>query len=139
MNFRGKAKDQVELNLVPLVDIVLTLLIFFMLTTTFERYGALKLQLPQANGQKQGDPKVLEIAIDADGRYYLNQRELVNAQIETLKQAIAKAVDQVAQPVVVIAADRKTPHEFVVRVLDAARQLGLRHITFATRGASDEE
>ncbi|MFN3919432.1 MAG: ExbD/TolR family protein [Methylohalobius sp.] len=139
MKFRDKAKAQVELNLVPLVDIVLTLLIFFMLTTTFERYGALKLQLPQANGQKQDDPEALEIAIDADGRYYLNQHELVNTQIETLKQAIAKAVDPVAQPAVVIAADRKTPHEFVVRVLDAVRQLGLRRVTFATRGASDEE
>ncbi|MCX8048874.1 MAG: biopolymer transporter ExbD [Methylohalobius sp.] len=139
MNFRSKAKDQVELNLVPLVDVVLTLLIFFMLTASFEHLGGLKVQLPQASAQRQEDVKGVEIAIDAEGRYYVNQHELVNARIETLKQAIAKTIEQGSRPVVVIAADRKTPHEFVVRALDALRQLGLKHIAFATQNADGEE
>ncbi len=123
----------------PLIDVVFLLLIFFMVTTTFEREAVLKIQLPQARGQKQDTKRALEIAVDAEGRYYLDQRELADQRVETLKRAIAKALEEGASPRVVIAADRKTPHQAVIQVLDAARQLNLHHIAFATRKLSDEE
>ncbi|GAB6067390.1 biopolymer transporter ExbD [Methylothermus subterraneus] len=139
MNFRRQRRQRIELNLAPMIDVVFLLLIFFTVTTTFEREAALKIQLPEAKGQKQNEPKVIEIAIDAEGRYYLERRELTDTRLEALKRAIAEALKPGAQPVVVIAADRRTPHQAVIKVLEAARQLNLRHISFATRPVGGEE
>jgi biopolymer transport protein ExbD len=121
-----------------MIDVVFLLLIFFMVTTTFEREAVLKIQLPQARGQKQDPKRALEIVVDAEGRYYLNQHELADQRVETLKRALAKALEEGASPMVVIAADRKTPHQAVIRVLDAARQLHLHRVAFATRISTEE-
>ncbi len=139
MNFRRHRRERIDLSLTPMIDVVFLLLIFFMVTTTFEREAALKIQLPEAQGQKQDEPRSLEIVVDADGRYYLDRHELGNTRIETLKRAMRKALDEGARPVVVIAADQKTPHQAVIQVLDAARQLSLRHIAFATRNTGGGE
>jgi biopolymer transport protein ExbD len=89
--------------------------------------------LPEAGGEAiQTEGSLLEIAIDAEGRYYVNGQDVVNTQLETLKQAMQAAVGNADQPKVILSADRKTPHEAVVRAMDAAGQLGYVHLTIAT-------
>jgi len=132
VNFRRQRRERVELSLTPMIDVVFLLLIFFMVTTTFQREAALKIELPEAQGDREPRRQVLEVVIDAGGRYYIDHHELINTRIETLKKAMRRALRPDARPVVVIAADRRTPHQAVIRVLDAARQLGLSHISFAT-------
>lgn len=140
MNFRRQRRERIELSLTPMIDVVFLLLIFFMVTTTFQREAALKIQLPEAQGVQAPKQQVLEVVIDAEGHYYIGNHELINTRIETLKKAMRQALHQDSKPVVVIAADRRTPHQAVIQVLDAARQLGLSHISFATemRGANHQ-
>ncbi len=132
MNFRRQRRERVELSLTPMIDVVFLLLIFFMVTTTFQREAALKVELPKAQGAQEARRQVLEVVVDAEGHYYIDHHELVNTRIETLKKAMRRALRPDARPVVVVAADRRAPHQAVIRVLDAARQLGLSHISFAT-------
>ncbi len=132
MNFRRHRRERIELGLTPLIDVVFLLLIFFMVTTTFQREAALKIELPRAQGVQEPRRQVLEVVVDAEGRYYIDHHELINTRIETLKKAMRRALRPDTRPVVVIAADRRTPHQAVIRVLDAARQLGLNHVSFAT-------
>ncbi len=138
MNFRRHRREQIELNLAPLIDVVFLLLIFFAVTTTFEREAALKIQLPEAQGITPNKAEILKIVVDADGHYYLGQQALRDTRIKTLKQAMRQALEEGARPMVMIAADRKTPHQAVIRILDAARQLNLKHVSFATRLIAEE-
>ncbi len=137
MNFRRQRRGAVEISLTPMIDVVFLLLIFFMVTTTFQKESALKINLPEAKGQKQNERKTLDIVIDAQGRYYIDRHQLVNTRIETLKKALVRAKGKEPRPLVVISADKKTPHQAVIRALDAARQVGLIHISFATQTTSD--
>ena len=134
MNFRPDRKeDNVEINLTPLIDVVFLLLIFFMVSTTFDRHAKLKVQLPEASAkmeQKQEDPIVL--SIDANGKYYINDRQVVNTQLDTLKRALLKSVGDKKDVALVLRADAKTPHQSVVRAMDAASQLGLTRLSIAT-------
>ncbi|HEB78584.1 MAG TPA: biopolymer transporter ExbD [Methylothermaceae bacterium] len=132
MNFRRQRRERIELSLTPMIDVVFLLLIFFMVTTTFQREAALKIELPKAQGVQAPKRQVLEVVIDAGGHYYIDNHELINTRIETLKKAMRRALQREGKPVVVITADRRTPHQAVIRVLDAARQLGLSRISFAT-------
>ncbi len=132
MNFRRQRRERVELGLTPLIDVVFLLLIFFMVTTTFQREAALKIELPEAQGDREPRRQVLEVVVDAEGHYYIDHHELINTRIDTLKKAMRRVLRPDARPVVVVAADRRTPHQAVIRVLDAARQLGLSHISFTT-------
>ena len=117
MNFRPDRKeDNVEINLTPLIDVVFLLLIFFMVSTTFDRHAKLKVQLPEASAkmeQKQEEPIVL--SIDANGKYYINDRQVVNTQLDTLKKALRKSVGDKKDVALVLRADAKTPHQSVVR------------------------
>ncbi len=129
----GHKEEPVEINLTPLIDVVFLLLIFFMVSSTFDRYSKLKVQLPQANGQAQhtlGEPVVL--TIDAKGQYYINDRQLVNTSIETLKQALQKVAANKTDTALVLRADANTPHQAVVRAMDAASQTGLTRLSIAT-------
>ncbi len=139
MNFRRQHRDRIDLSMTPMIDVVFLLLIFFMVTTTFQREATLKIELPEAKGEKTSESKNLEIVIDSQGHYYIERHELVNTRIETLKKAISKALKAGARPVVVISADKLSPHQSVIRVLDAARQLGISHISFATQEEKDSE
>lgn len=134
MNFRPDRKeDNVEVNLTPLIDVVFLLLIFFMVSTTFDRHASLKVQLPEASAkmeQKQEDPLVL--SIDASGKYYINDRQVVNTTLETLKIALRKSIGDRKDVALVLRADAKTPHQSVVRAMDAASQLGLTRLSIAT-------
>lgn len=135
MNLRPERTDErVDINLTPLIDVVFLLLIFFMVSTTFDRHANLKVELPEAGAtkpQQQQDPVV--ISIDADGNYFINDRQLVNTTLETLKIALRKTVaDQEKDVPLVLRADARTPHQSVVRAMDAAAQLGLTRLSIAT-------
>jgi biopolymer transport protein ExbD len=136
MNLRPERSDErVDINLTPLIDVVFLLLIFFMVSTTFDRHAKLKVDLPESsatNTQQQQDPVV--ISIDAKGNYFINDRQLVNTSLDTLKIALRKTVADLEEKDVslVLRADAKTPHQSVVRVMDAAAQLGLTRLSIAT-------
>ncbi len=134
---RHRRRDP-EVNMTPLIDVVLTLIIFFMVSTTFNRQGEIELELPEADASEvQAERVQLDITIDAKGRYYVNQQEVINTQPETLKRAIGEALEGGTQPIVVLSADRLTPHQAVITAMDVARQLGLTQLTFATTNPPD--
>ncbi|HFC53470.1 MAG TPA: biopolymer transporter ExbD [Gammaproteobacteria bacterium] len=140
MNLRpNRSSEEVEINLTPLIDVVFLLLIFFMVSTTFTRESEVSVDLPEASGEAlEVKPQVVEISIDAQGHYFINRQGVINTQLSTLKRAIRKAAAGSSEPQLIISADRKTPHEFVVRAMDAARQLNFTHLTFATRRPEKE-
>ncbi len=135
MNIHPHRKESLELNLTPLIDVVFLLLIFFMVSTTFDRETRIKVELPEAATQDEQvlEEKVLNITVDAKGRFYVNQREVINTEFKTLKSAIAKEAAGRPDLPVIITADANTPHQAVIRVMDAASQLGFVNMTFATK------
>jgi biopolymer transport protein ExbD len=133
VNLRQTQSDEPEVNLTPLIDVVFILLIFFMVSTTFQRESEIKIELPEATADPvEQDRELLEIVIDADGHYFIDDRQVVNTELETLKKAIQKSLGQQSELPVVIRADRRTPYESVVRAMDATAQLGLLHMSLAT-------
>ena len=137
MNLRpGHKEETVEVNLTPLIDVLFLLLIFFMVSTTFDRHATLKVSLPESTTkitQQVDEPLVL--SIDAKGNYFLNDRQIVNQSLATLKQALKRVVgDETAikNTALVLRADANTPHQSVVRAMDAASQLGLTKLSIAT-------
>ncbi len=140
MNLRPQRGEGPDVNLTPLIDVVFLLLIFFMVSTTFDREAELKIQLPEAAGDERERPdEPVEITIDAQGRYYVNRQEVVNTRLETLKTAIEKAQAGRKDPPLIISADARTPHQAVIRAMDATRQLGIVHITFAAKRPEEEQ
>lgn len=133
MNLKPQVREEIDLNLTPLIDVVFLLLIFFMVSTTFEKTAKLKVDLPEASAQavQQSENKIV-IGIDAKGRYYINDRQLVNTQTKTLKMALMKVSGDNKQMPIVLRADAKTPHQSVVRAMDAASQLGLTRLSIST-------
>lgn len=134
MNLRPDRRDErVDVNLTPLIDVVFLLLIFFMVSTTFDRHAKLKVELPEASAkteQQIEEPVVL--SIDVKGNYFINDRQVVNTQLETLKIALKKTIADKKDVSLVLRADAKTPHQSVVRAMDAASQLGLTRLSIAT-------
>ncbi|MDH5573611.1 MAG: biopolymer transporter ExbD [Gammaproteobacteria bacterium] len=134
MMFRRKRNNELDLNLTPLIDVVFLLLIFFMVSTTFEHESEISIELPEATGEEvKNESFSIEISIDGKGYYFINQRKLKDNKIETLKQGIRQIKADHKDPKLIINADKNTPHQAVVIAMDAARQLGLVHLTFATR------
>lgn len=138
MNLNRKPRELPELNLIPLIDIVFMLLIFFIVTTTFNRETEMSVNLPVASADPLvADQKPLEISIDASGHFFVNRIAVRDADIDVLKQALQKAATGLKDPSLIISADGKTPHQAVIMAMDAARQLGLVHLTFATLPQGD--
>jgi biopolymer transport protein ExbD len=133
VNLRPRRREEPEVSLTPLIDVVFTILIFFMVSTTFVTEGKLRLVLPQASAQPsaaQQDP--LELAIDANGQFFLDGKPLINRQTLTVKRALAGFSQDGGAPPLVIKADANTPHQAVVTALDAAGQAGIKQISIAT-------
>jgi biopolymer transport protein ExbD len=141
MKFRHRRHEEVEINIINLIDVLLVLLIFFVMTTTFAKKSELNITLPEASKEvTEAKLETINIAIDAQSRIFVNNKELINTQINTIKQAMHDLQrDMTDNATVVISADEETPHKTVVKVMDAARQLGLVRITFAVRTTNDEE
>jgi len=133
VNFRPTPDEEPELNLIPLIDVLLMTLIFLIVTTSFSKEAQLRIRLPEAAAEAKSNQPALRIAIDARGQFYINDQQVLNANPDTLRNAMARAVGGQKDPLVIIQADAKTPHEAVVRVMDTARRLGLTHLTFATQ------
>ena len=134
MNLRPERNDErVDVNLTPLIDVVFLLLIFFMVSTTFDRHAKLKVELPEASAkQTQQQQQSIVRSIDAKGTYFINDRQLVNTRLETLKIALQKTLADEKDVPLVLRADANTPHQAVVRAMDAASQLGLTRLSIAT-------
>ncbi len=133
MNLRRQIRPSPDINLTPLIDVVFLLLIFFMVSTTFQKETRIKIELPEATTEATAEeaPKVLDISVDKDGTFYVNEKEVVNTELTTLKRAIEKAAKGEKDLPVVISADARTPHQAVIKVLDAASSLGFVRMTFA--------
>lgn len=138
MNLRpDREKESLEVNITPLIDVVFLLLIFFMVSTTFDRTAQLKVQLPESSAKiEQSKTEKLILAIDAKGQYYINDKQLVNTTVKTLKQALLKTVDGNKEIAVILKADAKTPHQAVVTAMDAVAQIGLTRLSIATMESS---
>lgn len=141
MRFSDHTDEELQINLTPLIDVVFLLLIFFMVSTTFSKESQLRIQLPEASvdlEKPQGD-NLLEISIAVDGTYAIRgpgedkAQQLVNTNQDSLQRALKLAAGGRTELVTIIRADRRTPHESVIRAMDTSRKLGYIHITFATQ------
>ena len=140
MNLRRQRRDDVELDITPLIDVVFLLLIFFMVSTTFERESEINITLPEASEEyTEVIPDAVNIDIDVQNRIYVNKQALVNTQLLTIREAIRDSIHDMKEPTVIISADAETSHQMVIKIMDAARQLGLVKITFATQRLDEEE
>ncbi|MGJ7902868.1 ExbD/TolR family protein [Lysobacter sp. 1R34A] len=128
-----RADDEPEINLVPLIDVILILIIFFVVTATFDARSVLKLELPRATGEPSGDAsKALIVLVNAEGRYFVGDREVLRDDLESLKTTIAEVAGSDRDRAVMLRADARTPYQAVVTVYDALGQLGFRRIMSAT-------
>jgi len=133
VNLQQERKEDLDVNITPLIDIVFLLLIFFMVSTTFERESEIDVTLPQAAiDAPQEQNEVIEIVVSSQGEFYINGKRVINKQVSTLKQALLKVANGREDPPIIISADAKATHQSVVTVMDAARQLGFVHLSFAT-------
>lgn len=137
MNFRVRPKEEIEINLAPLIDAVFLLLIFFMVTTTFNYHAELRVDLPEASAEPDTQQqRPLELVIDAQNRYYLNGHALVNTQPATLRAALQEMMAESEQPArdmaMIIRADGRSSHQAVITVMDSAARVGLTRLSIAT-------
>ena len=127
-----RAEDVPEINLVPLIDVILVLIIFFVITTTFDARSVLKLELPRASGEANTQTGSLSLLINADGRYFVDDREALRTDVESLKRTIVEVAGEDRDRTVLLRADARTPWQAVVTAYDALGQLGFRRIANAT-------
>lgn len=134
MKFRRKQRVEPGIDITPLIDVVFLMLIFFMVSTTFTREAHLQISLPEADAVPEADQRErLELVIAASGNYALNGKVLVNSRIETIMAALGEASGGDVEQPLVITADAKTPHELVVRAMDAAGRIGFSRLSITTR------
>lgn len=127
-----RADDEPEINLIPLIDVMLVLLIFFVVTATFDARSVLQLELPRATGEPSDTSKALTVLINADGRYFVDDREVLRNDLQSLKATLADVAGNDRERSVLLRADGRTPHQAVVTAYDALGQLGFRRVLIAT-------
>lgn len=128
-----RAQDEPHIDLVPLIDVILVLIIFFVVTTTFDARSTLQLQLPVASDQNNPEPpRSLSVLVNAEGHYFINDQEVLRTDVESVKQIIAQVAGDDRQQTVLLRADARTPYQAVVTAQDALGQLGFRRIAIAT-------
>jgi len=142
MNFRrGKGREDPEINLIPFIDVLLVILIFLMVTTTYSKFTALQITLPTANAEKAVEqPQEINVGVDVQGRYAVNNVQVAERDpaglAEELKKAAGARGGAAAQPVIIIDADASATHQSVINVLEAARLAGFDRVTFAAQASS---
>ena len=137
MNFRPRHKEEPEINLIPFIDVLLVVLIFLMLSTTYSKFTELQLKLPVADADAQRDyPKEVIVAVSSDGRYSIKGTLVTGRSVEAVAQALAQAATAGKDSVIIISADAVAPMQSVITVMEAARRAGLVHITFATQSSA---
>lgn len=133
MKFKRGHREELELNLTPLIDVVFLLLIFFMVSTTFQKESEISLQLPRASDNPDAVvADKIEIVINAEGRFYVNDQELVNSDVTSLQNALFQVSGGDREIPLSIRADAQTPHQSVVTAMDAAAKLGMLRMSIAT-------
>lgn len=135
MNFqRGRGHDVPEINLIPLIDVLLVIIIFLMLTTTYAKFSGLEINLPTADASKQPEqPNEVSVAVTASGQVLVNKSPLAAIDVNAISEALRRAAGDSKDPVIVINADAKATHQSVVDIMQAAQTAGYPHISFATQ------
>ena len=135
MNFRrGRAREEPDINLIPLIDILIVILIFLFLTTTYSRFAQLQINLPEAAAERAADkPQTLSVAVDAQGRYAINGTPAVFGNPQSFANALREAARGAKEPIVAISADAQAKHQDVVNVMESARLAGYNQISFTTQ------
>ena len=137
MNFRRGSRDEPEINLIPFIDVLLVVLIFLMLSTTYSKFTELQIKLPLADAEHQRDyPKEVIVAVSSDGRYMINRVAVDGRSLEALGVALVQAATAGKDSVIIISADASATHQAVITVMEAARRNGFTQITFATQSAA---
>lgn len=137
MNFRKHPKEDPEINLIPFIDVLLVVLIFLMLSTTYSKFTELQLRLPVADADAQRDyPREVIVGVASDGRYTVNRQPVGGRNAEQLAAALAEAAKAGKDSVIIVSADAAAPHQAVITVLEAARRSGLQQITFAAQSSA---
>ena len=137
MQFRHGARDEPEINLIPFIDVLLVVLIFLMLSTTYSKFTEMQLRLPTADVDAQRDyPKEVIVTVSADGRYSVNKAAVADRNVDTVAAALGAAATGGKDSVVIISADASSPHQAVITVMEAARRAGLVQITFAAQSTA---
>jgi biopolymer transport protein ExbD len=135
MNFqRGRGHDEPEINLIPLIDVLLVIIIFLMLTTTYAKFSGLEINLPTADASKQAEqPNEVNVAVTAAGQVLVNKTPLAATDVRSISEALRRAAGDRQDPLIVINADAKATHQSVVDIMQAAQTAGYPHISFATQ------
>ncbi|HSF48320.1 MAG TPA: biopolymer transporter ExbD [Burkholderiales bacterium] len=135
LNFqRDRPYDEPEVNLIPMIDVLLVIVIFLAVTTTYSKYSELKINLPTAEAETQQQrPNEIDIAVDAAGRYRLNRTPISFSSVEDLAAELGRAAEKRSDTVIIISADAQASHQSVIHVMEAARLAGLSRITFTTQ------
>ena len=139
MQLQPRQIEEPEISLTSLIDVVFLLLLFFMVSTTFDHQATLKVDLPEASAEpaQESNTERLELIIDSQGRMFINDRQLVNSEADTLRAALAEAAGEDRDQTLILRADAQTPHHFVVTAMDVTGQLGFTHLSIATQQISD--
>lgn len=134
MNFRSRWKEDPEINLIPFIDVLLVILIFLMVTTTYSKYAELQINLPTADAEAPPErPNEINITVNAAGQYTIDRTAVTYVNAAAFGEAMRKAAGELEDPVVIINADAKATHQAVVQVMEAAQAAGYTHVTFATQ------
>ena len=134
MKFSRRRIEEPEINLIPFIDVLLVILIFLMLSTTYSKFTELQVTLPVADAERLRDhPREIIVAVAADGRYVIDRKAVEGRSVETLTAALGAAAEGAKDTMVVISADANAAHQSVINVMDAARRAGLPRLTFATQ------
>jgi biopolymer transport protein ExbD len=138
MKFRQRKAEEPEINLIPFIDVLLVVLIFLMLSTTYSKFTELQVTLPTADAEMlQERPREIIVAVAADGRYAINRQPVEGHAPELLAAALRQAAAGSPDAVIIISADAAAAHQSVINVMDAARRAGLSRLTFAAQGSSN--
>jgi biopolymer transport protein ExbD len=134
MRFGRQSSSEPEINLIPFIDVLLVILIFLMLTTTYGRLTQLDMQLPKADsGQQESKPNEIRVSVSSDGRYVVQKVAINPSDVVALTTALSQAAKDSPQALVVISADAQASHQSVIQVLEAAQKSGLQHLTFSAQ------
>ena len=137
MDFRRRTKEDPEINLIPLIDVLLVIIIFLMLTTTYSKFAELQISLPTAEAEKQLErANEINVVISATGQYLVQRRSIVFRDVAALAEELRSAGAGMKEPIIVINADNSATHQSVIRVMDAARQAGYGQVAFAVEQAT---
>ena len=137
LNFRGQRPEEPEINLIPFIDVLLVILIFLMLSTTYSKFTELQINLPIADADQARDrPKEIIVAVSADGRYAINKKPVEGRSVEILAAELTGAATGITDPILIVSADATSAHQSVINVMDAARRAGIAKLTFATQSSA---